>query len=337
MGEWKRNKKRTNGIPRGLCYGMMIEARQRDGTIFTGVVGTHKWLQGRHFNTSHDCNSDVMAYRILEQNEPATPDYTNGYPEGTTSADIGAKVGDEFVVVTEKYGHCFDIGDVVTLDKIKENGTYQFSKDDASCHLLFDELAPVPQKPAIELQAEEVVIPDLVHVSDDEGWIEWHGGECPVAEGTLVDVIFRDGTEASSTPANVIDNRYFADASHAFWYSHGRRNDIVAYRLSKPDWPEDRIDVIGQNGNTGEHYAIDTSPERVENEAENVHVDMVNKPPHYKQGDVECIDAIKAALTPDEWRGYCKGNALKYIWRERHKGGDESLQKAIWYLNRLVK
>lgn len=66
-------------------------------------------------------------------------------------------------------------------------------------------------------------------------------------------------------------------------------------------------------------------------------LDVVNHPPHYKQGDVECIDAIKAALTEEEYRGYCKGNALKCIWRERHKGGAESLQKADWYLNRLVK
>lgn len=64
--------------------------------------------------------------------------------------------------------------------------------------------------------------------------------------------------------------------------------------------------------------------------------DLVNQPPHYRQGDVECIDAIESALTPEEFRGYCKGNALKYIWREKHKGQDESLKKAIWYLNRAL-
>ena len=67
-----------------------------------------------------------------------------------------------------------------------------------------------------------------------------------------------------------------------------------------------------------------------------VAADSVNHPPHYKQGDVECIDAIEAALTDEEFRGYCKGNALKYVWRERHKGQDESIRKAIWYLNRLL-
>jgi hypothetical protein len=64
--------------------------------------------------------------------------------------------------------------------------------------------------------------------------------------------------------------------------------------------------------------------------------DNVNKPNHYRQGAVECIDAIQSALTPEEFRGYCKGNALKYVWRERHKGGEESLRKAQWYLDRLA-
>ena len=65
--------------------------------------------------------------------------------------------------------------------------------------------------------------------------------------------------------------------------------------------------------------------------------DNVNNPPHYKQGDIECIDAIRAALNDEEWRGYCKGNVIKYVWRERHKGGDESIRKANWYLGRMFK
>lgn len=65
--------------------------------------------------------------------------------------------------------------------------------------------------------------------------------------------------------------------------------------------------------------------------------DNVNQPAHYTAGSVECIDAIEAALTSEEFRGYCKGNVLKYVWRERHKGGDESLAKAAYYLARLKK
>lgn len=65
--------------------------------------------------------------------------------------------------------------------------------------------------------------------------------------------------------------------------------------------------------------------------------DLVNSPPHYRAGAIECIDAIRAALTPEEWRGYIKGNVIKYVWRERHKGGTESLRKAAWYLDRLIE
>lgn len=64
--------------------------------------------------------------------------------------------------------------------------------------------------------------------------------------------------------------------------------------------------------------------------------DPVHAPPHYRQGDIECIDAIRAALTAEEFRGYCKGNALKYVWRERYKGGNEDMAKALWYLGRVL-
>ena len=64
--------------------------------------------------------------------------------------------------------------------------------------------------------------------------------------------------------------------------------------------------------------------------------DPVDKPMHYAAGAVECIDAIEAQLTPEEFRGYLKGNVAKYMWRERKKGGTESLKKANWYLNRLI-
>lgn len=64
--------------------------------------------------------------------------------------------------------------------------------------------------------------------------------------------------------------------------------------------------------------------------------DPVNHPEHYTKGGIECIDAIEAMLTPEEFEGMLKGNALKYIWRERHKAGNESIQKAIWYLTRLL-
>jgi hypothetical protein len=66
-------------------------------------------------------------------------------------------------------------------------------------------------------------------------------------------------------------------------------------------------------------------------------MDTVNSPSHYTKGDIETIDAIEAALTPEEFRGYLKGNTIKYVWRERHKGQTESIMKAEWYAKRLIE
>lgn len=60
--------------------------------------------------------------------------------------------------------------------------------------------------------------------------------------------------------------------------------------------------------------------------------DMVNRPPHYTTGEIECIDALRAALTAEEFSGFCKGNAIKYLWRSKLKGATmQDLQKAVWY------
>lgn len=64
--------------------------------------------------------------------------------------------------------------------------------------------------------------------------------------------------------------------------------------------------------------------------------DKVNHPAHYTQGAVECIDALEASMTPEEFRGYLKGCQMKYVWRYRMKGGVEDLKKARWYLDRLI-
>ena len=65
--------------------------------------------------------------------------------------------------------------------------------------------------------------------------------------------------------------------------------------------------------------------------------DMVNSPPHYNKHTIECIVAIEAALTEEEFKGYIKGNVLKYTWRENYKDKLEDLKKAAWYLNRLIE
>jgi len=64
----------------------------------------------------------------------------------------------------------------------------------------------------------------------------------------------------------------------------------------------------------------------------------VNAPQHYLHGKKETIDVINDCMTGDEFHGYLKGNILKYVSRYKFKGEPlEDLQKASWYLNRLIK
>ena len=63
--------------------------------------------------------------------------------------------------------------------------------------------------------------------------------------------------------------------------------------------------------------------------------DPVN-PDHYKQGDIECIEAIKASMYPAQFESYLKGNIVKYVWRYEMKKGLQDLLKAQWYMNRLI-
>lgn len=65
--------------------------------------------------------------------------------------------------------------------------------------------------------------------------------------------------------------------------------------------------------------------------------DEVNNPSHYASGDIECIDAIRASMTQEEFLGYCKGNVIKYNWRWRDKGGKQSLEEAQWYQARMIE
>jgi hypothetical protein len=62
----------------------------------------------------------------------------------------------------------------------------------------------------------------------------------------------------------------------------------------------------------------------------------VEHPSHYNQGDIECIDAIKAALTPEEFEGFIKGTVIKYMWRAKHKGQMEDMKKGWFYLNWML-
>ena len=66
--------------------------------------------------------------------------------------------------------------------------------------------------------------------------------------------------------------------------------------------------------------------------------DPVNRPAHYTAGSIECIDYMQDVLTPDEFRGYLRGQVIKYQHRLMAKGNPaQDAAKLAWYANRLVQ
>jgi hypothetical protein len=130
---------------------------------------------------------------------------------------------------------------------------------------------------------------------NDHGWIPHDGGECPVPPDTFVQV---DLGYVTLGP----DRAFKFNWRTVPEYRVIPGEDLLSFGYGEED--DDEPPLVGHN-----------SPND-----------------HYRQGDIECIDAIRAALTDEEWRGFCKGNVLKYTWREKHKGGDGSLLKAQDYL-----
>lgn len=97
--------------------------------------------------------------------------------------------------------------------------------------------------------------------------------------------------------------------------SVGRDKDIDGYVRWLYEYGEPNLDSSGQN-----------------------ELDNINHPSHYTTGGMEVIDILKAKLAPDEFKGYCKGNVLKYLFRAEYKGKEkEDYQKAKWYLERMIE
>jgi|TARA_R100000093_G_scaffold55615_1_gene28772 hypothetical protein len=67
-------------------------------------------------------------------------------------------------------------------------------------------------------------------------------------------------------------------------------------------------------------------------------IEQVHRPDHYNKTGTETINIIKNSMAPEDFKGYLKGNILKYVCRYEHKGMPiKDLMKARWYLNRLIK
>ena len=98
--------------------------------------------------------------------------------------------------------------------------------------------------------------------------------------------------------------------------------------MTEKEWEEFKIQI-----KNGQPVLTDEEEEQVEKTVN----DAVHHPEHYCDGGIEVIDYIRAKLTKEEFIGYCKGNALKYISRAGKKtaNADVDVDKAIVYLGWL--
>ncbi|MGD6898627.1 DUF3310 domain-containing protein [Bacillus infantis] len=69
--------------------------------------------------------------------------------------------------------------------------------------------------------------------------------------------------------------------------------------------------------------------------------DLINKPSHYHKGGIDVIGYLEqhfpptASMTVAE--GFFIGNVIKYVSRYKEKNGLQDLEKAEFYLNKLIK
>lgn len=70
-----------------------------------------------------------------------------------------------------------------------------------------------------------------------------------------------------------------------------------------------------------------------------IYSDPVNHPDHYTDGGIEVIDIFEHKFSSEEFSGYCRMAALKYLLRAGKKDPNkiiEDLEKAEWYLTREI-
>lgn len=80
----------------------------------------------------------------------------------------------------------------------------------------------------------------------ENNWIENTSGECPIEKGTLIDVQFRDGEVMLGIEAFASLPDYEREGTYPFWILDGFMNDIVKWRLHKPE-QQSLDDAIGSS------------------------------------------------------------------------------------------
>lgn len=120
------------------------------------------------------------------------------------------------------------------------------------------------------------------------------------------------------------------DATPAQWDALRKQAPAIEKKTGLEAWMKAAHD---EDADLWEDESLEDIIARQDEEEE----DMVGAPKHYNSGNIECIDAIEESMSSHAFKGYLKGNCMKYLWRYDYKGKQvEDLQKAGWYLRKLT-
>jgi GT2 family glycosyltransferase len=129
------------------------------------------------------------------------------------------------------------------------------------------------------------------------------------------------------------------DATPADWDRVRKQHPAIEKKIGLEAWMKAAHDEDSElwEEDAGQVDWEDESLEDIIARQDEEEEDMVGAPKHYNTGNIECIDAIEESMSSVAFKGYLKGNCMKYLWRYDYKGKQvEDLQKAGWYLQKLT-
>lgn len=138
---------------------------------------------------------------------------------------------------------------------------------------------------------------------------------------SIKDQLFGDDCSEYYHSNSIIDSvkkEGYTEITLSDWIAANPKNKEQTYF---PELDPDQV-IVQSNGE--EWKILDDEPQ----------FDPINKPKHYNShpSGIECIEIT-------QYHDFCTGNAIKYLWRQGLKDGENSvtdLKKAVWYIERKI-
>ena len=210
-----------------------VVSKDDDGDYRVEIDAPHKVLNGGHTWPSGEswyCGADgeVTGYpeiwvinKIEKDNKMPTQ---KSLDEARANTTLEQSIAAHALTLDQLHGRV-EVSEAERLYREIVGVAYHYSGQSISRELDKDDLAAIAilEKALADAKDNatvrfETVSGAMAYLND--GWIEWHGGDCPVAPDTRVEVKFLDGTTDDKENAGLW-----------FWGKSGGSGQIIAYRV----------------------------------------------------------------------------------------------------------